>query len=220
MYPYDISLDQVNGNIYVVDSGNNRIQIFNEKFEFIESIGRKGTNNGEFNCPSRIAFDEQQQRMYVVDQNNHRVQVFEKRGNEHQFLKCIGRCDGKEGTGKGEFRYPRSVCIDEDGLIYVSDFGNHRIQIFNNENGECIGMIGSEGTKKGEFKCPTGITVDEFGNIFVCDTNNHRIQVFYLKQQKRILSLQRMCLRMIRKEKIEIPNEISHILERVYGFYL
>ena len=59
----------------------------------------------------------------VCDTHNHRVQVFELSG---KFVTKFG----SKGVEKGEFSFPYSTAVLSDGRVVVSDFGNHRIQIF------------------------------------------------------------------------------------------
>ena len=61
--------------------------------------------------------------MYVADLKNHRVSMFTGEG---QFLRSFGT---KE-AGLGQFSDPRGIAVDRDGLVYVSDCANNRIQIF------------------------------------------------------------------------------------------
>ncbi len=73
--------------------------------------------------------------------------------------------------------FPRGACIGPDGKIYISDSGNDRI-IVANENGKLLSVFGSEGTGPGEFQNPIGIAVDSKGYIYVADNGNERIQKF------------------------------------------
>jgi len=63
------------GLVYVADSRNNRIQVFNASGTFITAWGSFGSGNGEFNLPSDVALDSLG-NVYVADTGNHRIQVF------------------------------------------------------------------------------------------------------------------------------------------------
>ena len=65
-----------NGNVYVVDDGNHRIQVFTSSGDFITQWGSLGTGDGQFQLPNGVALDATGNIYYVVDQNNHRVQKF------------------------------------------------------------------------------------------------------------------------------------------------
>ncbi len=72
--PTDVIVAE-NGNIYILDSGNHRIQKFDSNGKYISTIGRKGQGPGEFNSPIGIRLDSKE-FIYVLDQGNHRIQVF------------------------------------------------------------------------------------------------------------------------------------------------
>lgn len=84
---------------------------------------------------------------------------------------------GSAGTGDGQFTTPRSLAVGPDGLIYVADTGNHRIQVLDQE-GNFLLKWGSEGTEPGQFNEPWGIAVGPDGTVYVADTWNHRVQSF------------------------------------------
>jgi serine/threonine protein kinase/sugar lactone lactonase YvrE len=97
-----------------------------------------------------------------------------------------GRSSNGFGDGKGDqalFNYPRGVCIDNHGNIFVADSYNHKIRVIKPDgtvstlaggstNGFCDGK-GADAL----FSFPSGICVDNDGNIIVADSNNHSIRV-------------------------------------------
>src|SRR6266480_3478908 len=119
--PYGVAVDS-NQNLYVVDTGNQRIQVFDATGNFKFTFGRSGSGNGRFSLPRGIAVDSSQ-NIYVTDSGNHRIQVFDSAGNfKFRF--------GNSGAGNGQFNFPRGVAVDSSQNIYVADGGNHRIQVF------------------------------------------------------------------------------------------
>jgi len=78
--PSDIALDSSN-NIYVVDSGNHRIQKFGPDLTFIKTIGQRGEGPGEFNYPQSIDIDNTG-NIYVTDIASRRIQILDNEGNE------------------------------------------------------------------------------------------------------------------------------------------
>jgi PKD repeat protein len=163
--PLGIAVD-LTGNIYVADTHNHRIQMFDSFGSFIREWGGKGTAEGKFDTPIGIAVDESG-NIYVADSENHRISIF---GNSGSHLKTIGG----RGAGEGLFLNPAGVAVDAS-YLYVADTHNNRIQIFRRD-GSFISTFGGSGTGDGQFRYPTGIAVDSFGSLFVMDGVNNRIQ--------------------------------------------
>jgi len=78
--PSDIAMDS-SGNIYILDSGNQRIQKFTPEGKYLATIGRKGQGPGEFNYPSSIDIDGQG-NLYVLDPFVKKIQVISPQGKE------------------------------------------------------------------------------------------------------------------------------------------
>lgn len=73
--PTDLAIDNRNGDIYIVDSGNNRVQRFDSEGNYLSEFGSFGTENGQFNAPWGVAIDNEG-FVYVTDSKNARVQKF------------------------------------------------------------------------------------------------------------------------------------------------
>lgn len=87
---------------------------------------------------------------------------------------------GSYGHGDGQFIYPVGICVDKEGYIYVSEYGdNNRIQKFDRQ-GTFMMDMGNYGQKPGEFVRPSGIAIGPDNNLYVTDGVNHRVQVFSL----------------------------------------
>jgi len=166
--PMGVAVDD-KGNVYVVDTGNNRVQKFNSSGAFEREWGGFGTGNGQFNQPTDIALVGWV--VFVADTGNNRIQRFDRNGN-------FNRQWGSAGNGEGEFNEPTGVAVDKCGRVYVADTGNHRIQIFN-FSGNFNKEFGSAGSGDGQFSRPMGVTVYGCDNLYVADTDNHRVQKFY-----------------------------------------
>ena len=81
-------------------------------------------------------------------------------------------------TDPNNFAFPQFIAVGEDGSIYVSDFGNKRIQKFSS-SGEYVTHWGNSGKQLGDFYNPTGIVVSD-DSVFVVDRDLNRIQKFSL----------------------------------------
>eukprot|EP01114_Cavostelium_apophysatum_P014823 TRINITY_DN3935_c0_g1_i1.p1 TRINITY_DN3935_c0_g1~~TRINITY_DN3935_c0_g1_i1.p1 ORF type:complete len:865 (+),score=193.23 TRINITY_DN3935_c0_g1_i1:94-2688(+) len=166
--PTDMAVN-ARGDIFVADTDNHRIQIFNSCGTFLNSFGSKGNGDGQLSAPSGITVNHNDE-IVVADNNNHRVQIFAPDG---RFVRKFG----SKGSGEGQFNYPVAVAINSRGYIIVSDRDNDRVQIFTPE-GKFVRSFGSEGSGDGQFKSPFGLTVLPNDKIAVADKSNHRIQVF------------------------------------------
>lgn len=165
--PYGVAVDS-KGNVWVTDTANNRVEMFNAEGEYVSQFGKEGSGNGEFNEPKGIAVD-QSDHLWVVDSGNARVQEFNAEGGYvSQF--------GKEGTGNGEFKSPSGITLVESGNVFVADTGNNRVQKFNS-SGKLLVIIGKEGGGDGDLKAPQSVAIYG-GGIWVADTGNNRIEKF------------------------------------------
>lgn len=168
------------GNIYIADTGNNRIMKCNAYGITITTWGGYGTGNGQFNMPCFIACDSSN-NVYVVDRSNCRVQKFDSNGN---FLQAWGTNNGipvggpldNEGSGEGDFFLPIGICVDENNLIYITDSSNNRVQVFTNA-GVFVEQFGYFSGNEDGFFSPQGISVYD-DKVYVADSLLNRITVF------------------------------------------
>lgn len=172
-----VAVDQsvVDGDVFVADTYNHRIQRFTSTGGFIAKWGTNGAGNGQFSSPRGIALDSSG-NIYVADTSNNRIQKFDNAGN------WLATWGGSCSTADGYFCTPEGVTVDSSGNVYVIEAGgvnSMRIQKFNGSlawPGNWLWKSGSYGTQLGQFSQPLGLTVDTSGNIYVADTNNGRIQ--------------------------------------------
>lgn len=123
--PWGVTRDNSSGLIYLCDKENNRVQVFDEFGNHKAEIGQ----SSEMKFPHYLAVWSG--RLAVTDTNNHRIKLFDLSTRQDLFS------FGSEGSGPGQFKFPRGVAIDGNGSIIVGDSGNNRIQIFD-EDGKFI----------------------------------------------------------------------------------
>ncbi len=116
-YPNGIALDR-QGQIYVTDSNNGRVQVFSPKGEFLELFG------SGWALPRGIKIDNQG-RVYVVDVLEHKLRVLQTGAADRQLYDV-----GEEGNDDGKFILPNDVAIDGAGKVYVVDRRNNRLQVW------------------------------------------------------------------------------------------
>src|SRR5919198_703687 len=163
--PWGIATDQ-EGNLYVSDTSNARIQKFKSDGTPLFKWGKDGSYDGAFFFPRGVAVDFVG-NVYVADEGNHRIQKFDARGS---FLTKWG----KEGSGPGQFKSPWGVACDALGNVYVVDSGNHRIQKFDG-NGTFQCAWGNRGITEMQVNFPSGIAMDREGCVYVVDSGNNRV---------------------------------------------
>jgi|GEM_PF-443290 len=110
------------GEVYVVDSGNFRVQVFGPEGEFRRKWGRVGDMPGEFARPRGIAMDSEG-HIYIVDAAFQNVQVFTKEGRTLMWF-------GLGGPELGNFRLPAGIAIDASDRIFTVEQVRPRVQIF------------------------------------------------------------------------------------------
>ncbi|MBI2953768.1 MAG: DUF11 domain-containing protein [Chloroflexi bacterium] len=157
------------GDVYVADYSNSRIQKFDTDGTFITKWGSYGSGNGQFSWPFRVAVDDNH-NVYVVDDGNNRLQKFDATGS---FITKWG----SQGSSDGQFNWPLGAAVDGDGNVYVVDAGNNRVQKFG-PTGSFITKWGSQGNGDGQFNWPHGAALDGDGNVYIADFGNHRVQKF------------------------------------------
>src|SRR5271166_615903 len=170
-----------NGNIWVLDEENYRVQEFTSSGAYLMQFGSYGGGNGQFVNPYLLATDASG-NVWVADTGYNRVEEFNSSGT---FLLGIGAgyngvsgSIGSSGSGNGQFVQPTGIAFDSSGNVWVVDYGNNRVQEFNS-NGVYQSQFGSGGgSGNGQFYDPTGIAFDASGNIWVTDSVHDRVQKF------------------------------------------
>jgi DNA-binding beta-propeller fold protein YncE len=212
-----------NGNVIVVDSGNDRLQVFSPDGKVLAQCGHSGSGDGEFNKPWGITLDKDS-NIYVADWKNHRVQKWSPSG---KYLSSIGEygtlptpsnafavtylgpyissVPESEYPRAGVLNHPTDVAVDPDGDIYVTDWGNHRVCIFDSDGNALTHLVGDAQvmSKWGQQSCdanpdmmkayrrvhslepmwrfcfPTAVDYNpKTDQIIVADSQRNRLQVY------------------------------------------
>jgi sugar lactone lactonase YvrE len=159
-----ISFDS-DGNMYVFDSFNDRIQKFNSSGGFVTQWGEPGHGDGQFDIPLGTV-DAKSGRVYVADSRNNRVQVFDLDGT---FLFGFGA----EGSGEGQFTEPIAIAFGPDGNVYVGEGRGHRIQVFD-PDGTFLRMFDS-GEATGAIRA---LAFDANGNLYAALHDQSMVRVY------------------------------------------
>ena len=154
-----------NGDVYVVEYSYHCVYVFNQQGTRMRTIGAEGSygiGDGQFYSPSGIAI--RGNVLYITEQNNHRVQKISISG---KFISKFGY----NGSGEGQLSSPRGICLDSDGRVFVSEFSNNHVSVF-----EADGTFAYNIT--GNLSNPWGLTFDPSGNLHVANYSSHYVSIF------------------------------------------
>ena len=154
-------MDNRNGDVYVADYYNHRIQKFTSTGQYLTKWGKAncatGTGEGEFNKPAGVAVDRDGS-LYVADTENHRIQKFAADGT---FLTKWGKADCKAGSGEEEFNKSNGVALDGAGNVFVTDKDNGRIQKLAHKGAQSV----TSGLEAGRSYDIYAVAEDSNGNL-------------------------------------------------------
>ncbi len=173
--PRGIAVDSW-GHVFVVDTGNKRIVIFDANGKFLSQFGDAGVLLGQFDEPVDVAIDANGYA-YVTDTWNQRVQVFAP-GSDGQTYTAVREWEISGWYGQSLDNKP-FVSVDAEGHILVTDPEGYRVLEFTN-TGEFIRTWGDYGAEAANFGVASGITADDQGHVWVSDAGNSRIVRFTL----------------------------------------
>ena len=185
------------GNLYFADPSNNCVHVFSPSGEFLFKFGKTGSvmERGTLHSPNTVAIDNDD---YVYVGSSIMLSIFDKTG---KFIKAFGG----NGSEPGEFSYITCLHISNSGHLYVSDYNNDRVQIFEINQTPCESETYDEGMKTlsmcrrpvytigpasdmpgkilsgGDIGEPAGVTVTENGDLLVL--NKKKKQVFFFDSE-------------------------------------
>jgi DNA-binding beta-propeller fold protein YncE len=164
--PIGIAVD-ADGNLYVADTMNNRIEIFDADGQFIKTFGKAGDGPGFFARPKGIAVDADG-HIWVADGLQDRVQVFSQEGQLLTYL-------GGHGNLPGQFAALCGITIDKNNRVFTSEQYLARVQQFRYvtdaeaaaeksrreaEKSKRVSNTGQPGTPQAEKKEPAATAKD------------------------------------------------------------
>jgi DNA-binding beta-propeller fold protein YncE len=184
--PTDVAVD-ASDNVYISDESGNRILKYDSSFTLITTLGSYGNGDYQFDNSTGVTLDASDEFLYVADNGNNRIMKFNSSLSDPGSYVMQW---GAKGAGSGQFDSPVKVAIDLFGRLYVTDFGNNRIQEFDS-SGNYLSAWGSSGSGSGEFNGPMGIAAGVLPEIppffeppppsplpyvIVADSGNNRCQ--------------------------------------------
>lgn len=192
--PFGLCID-LQGSLYIADNSNHRIRKISADgmVTTLAGTGSPGYADGpaaaaQFNAPSDLCADANG-TIYVSDFQNQYIRKITPDGMVSTVAGSgvAGYLDGPSHVA--EFNYPRGICTDAQGNLFVADSWNHRIRKID-VNGTVTTLAGYSDTigvqSPGDFKdgtdtaarfnTPCGMSIDGDGNLYLADAYNHRIR--------------------------------------------
>jgi sugar lactone lactonase YvrE len=174
------SRKDLQGLVFVSDTGNDRVQVFERTGKLVRIIGGHGKEDGKLDRPMAIAFDPSGTVLYVAENGNRRISVFAAASG-----RLLGKIGEPDASGGG-LAIPQGLAVGPDGVVYVADLGPRQVRRFKPEfdtKGAVTGVKelpawGKPGTGPGEILRPYSIAVDGSGRVYVADFETDRCQVF------------------------------------------
>lgn len=161
--PGDIAISSSTGRIYVTDSKNNAVKIYNADGSLYMSFGSLGTGSGQFEFPTGIAIDDVNGEVWVSDQFNNRVQVFDLDGN---YRSAIGSSQRIQG-----------ITVDSLGRIYVVDSFQGLVYVYD-RNGIQLSSVGSWGAGTDQLSIPSDAVIDSNNRLLISSSNSSALVVY------------------------------------------
>lgn len=153
------------GQIFVTDADLGLVARLDHQGKPLQPIGK-----GLLSRPTGLAYEPNSKRLYVTDTPAHQVKVFDLDG---RLLSTIGTF----GEGPAGLNYPTHLAL-RDGLLYVSDTLNARIQVFSTVDGHHVRQIGKRGLFVGDQVRPKGVATDSEHNVYVVESNHDYLLIY------------------------------------------
>jgi DNA-binding beta-propeller fold protein YncE len=164
----DVAFD-AEGNIYIADAGNFRVQKFGPDRRFLLAWGEEGTGDGQFQTPLYLAVGVNGD-VFVRDLGRRDVQRFDADGH---FLNTIGEPESTDGL----CHEPGGLAIDGNGNVAVADCNNSKIRTYT-PAGDLLDEWGTYGWAEGQLGFPRDLAIDAGGRLWIVDEGRNSIQVF------------------------------------------
>ena len=193
--------------VYVTQYRANSLTVYSTEGKYIQSVGRKGNKELEFNCPGGVAVSTVNNLIYICDYLNNRIQCLNLNLTFNSFIHkvnlprdikltpqdivvltegspCIKFYDYshqliREIITRGvQVINPRYFCLDREFNLLITDYSANTVLIFSNR-GQLLHKLGKSGEGRGDFISPTGIGTDREDRIIVLSRNPENcIQIF------------------------------------------
>lgn len=194
--PYGVAVDG-EGALFIAEYGGHRVRkvAVDGTISTIAGTGSAGSggNGGaaskaQLNRPYAVAVDGEG-NLYIAEADNHRIRKVAADGTISMFAGTGNVGSGGDGGSatSAQLSGPRGMVVDSAGILYVADYGNHRVRkitpdgvistVAGTESGTSGGFGGDGGPAvAAQLKNPTGLAVDSVDTLFIADHGNHRLR--------------------------------------------
>jgi sugar lactone lactonase YvrE len=185
--PRGVGVDTA-GNVFIADSGNNRIRMMNAA-GIITTIagGTPGfggdggpATSAQLGLPVDVAIDGAG-NIFIADRGNYRIRQINSSGI---ITSVAGKTDDGGPASSAQLNYPNVVAADSVGNLFIADTDSQRVRkvtttgmITTAAGNGTVGFSGDGGPASlAQLNYPAGVTADTNGNVFIADTRNNRIR--------------------------------------------
>ena len=161
--PYDITVCN-NGDVVVANHGGHSVEVFDATGELKRTFGTQGSGDGQFSYPLGVC--EHEGIIFIGEQSGNRIQKMTKEG---EFLSKFG----SKGSQNGQLSNPWGCTIDKHGKVYIAEWSNNRVQVFN-PDGTHSHIIGGGGSTPQ----PRAVILDPDDNVHIATYGAHVVKVF------------------------------------------
>lgn len=172
------------GDIYVTDSRNHNIQVFDNAYLHVRTIGEPGRKDGQLRFPvdTEVIGD----RVYVADQGNRRIKVFDLHGNYVREIApplelsiwCLEYGFFCPSDARGTFIKLLALDSDASGRLHVLDVFEAAVSVIDPVTGALVGAYGTWGDGQGEMRTAMDLLINEAAQAVVTDSKSDEMEVF------------------------------------------
>jgi hypothetical protein len=182
--PSGVAIEQASGDVYVIDTGNNRVEKFEASGAYLSQFNGAATPAGSFAGPTAVAVDQSTGDIYVADTGHNVVDKFTATGKYLCQLSGWERGCQATPVEAPTFSEPLGVAVDPttgaptSADVYVSDKGNRLVDVFTSAGADAAqfepGHLTEPGRQPEPYR-PWSLAVDSSHDVYVAGAGAERV---------------------------------------------